>query len=258
MSSKLDKKSLKGPDTFVSASDRAFAWIEKHTKIIGAAVGGVLLVVIAILAFNYINAQKETKATDALAAPQADLEKAQESVREARAKQMQDKLGDKKPQVSAPVDYAKDYAPAVERIKAEIKNHSGTKAALVSGLTLASFLLEQKQFEEALNVLNLVTYRPGEGDMLSGFLNMHRGLIYLENKKFDEALQSYQVVLGSKQLKYFHPEAMLKSGVVHEMKGDAAKAKATYEQLTRDFPDTEASRSARQYLRILETQSKQG
>lgn len=257
MAAKIDKKDLKGPDAFHSFSDRAFSWVEKNAKAIGGFVTVVLVASAAYIAYGWYSASQEAKAAEALFKPESAIEKAETALREERAKLMQDKKIEK-PESARPVDFAKDFGPAVVQVKAALKDNASSRAALVSALNLTSFLIEKKQFAEALEVIEIPRYRPGNSDMLNGFYQMHRGVVYLENKKFDEALRAYQDILGSKGLKYFHPEALLKIGVAYEMKGDQSKARETYEKLSKDFPDSESSKSAQQYMRLLEMKPQQG
>ena len=70
-----------------------------------------------------------------------------------------------------------------------------------SALTLAAFLLQQKQYQEAMAVLEIPRYEPGRGDVLAGFNQMHRGVVFLENGKLDDARAAYDKVLASDDLK---------------------------------------------------------
>ncbi len=250
---KIDKKTLKGPDTFVSLSDRAFSWVEANAKLIGTLVVGILVIAAGYVAYQALARQKEAKAAQALFKPESVIEKAEQKLREEQAKAAQDK-GQSAPEG----DYAKDFAPAVQEMKAALKDHSGTRAALVSALNLAAFLLEKKQAAEALEVVEIPRYQPGSENMLNGFYQMHRGVVYIENKKYDDAEKAYEAILKAKSLKYFHPEAMLKLGVTYELKGDAGKARETYQKLEREFPQTEASKTAQQYMRLLDMKPQQG
>ena len=266
-SKKIDKEALKGPDVFVSTSDKIFNFIEHHLK---TALGVLALVGIGsvgYVVYGYINASQEQKAAEALYHPESLLKKAESEVREQRAKKMQDLAGgkekakDKKTvheDLVRPADYEKDYAPFVEKIKAELRDHANTKAALISALNLSYFLTQQKQFPQALEVLNMPKYRPQPTELLGGFWLMHRGVILLENNQVDGAIESYQSVIQSAPLKAFHPEALLKLGVCFELKGDAGKARETYEKVARDFPESEASMTAQQYLRLLDLKSAKG
>ncbi|MBX3022315.1 MAG: tetratricopeptide repeat protein [Bdellovibrionales bacterium] len=265
MAVKMDKKELKGPDLFHSVSDRAFHWIEKNAGAVGALFGVLIVVGVVWVAYGYYQSHVESKAAEALYAPEAELRKAETSVREERAKAMQELAGLStkaksvaKPESVRPVDYAKDFAPLVEKLKSEVKRQGGTKAGLMSAMNLSSFLLQQKQYPEALTVLELVSYKPSYRDILGGFYLMHQGLVFMENQKYDDAAKAYQSVVDAKNLGAFHPEAMLKLGVAYELKGQADKAKQTYEKVGRDFPGSEASTSAQQYLRLLELKPQQG
>jgi len=259
---KLTKEDLKGPDMFVSFSDRLFSWIENNIRAIVAGLSLAGMVAVSFVGYGYWTEGQERKAAEALFKPETELRETESKLREAQAAKMQALIAgkDKAPKIDEPqaADYGKDYAPKVAKITEAIKSHAGTKAALISSLNLANFLIQQKQFPVALEVLEAPKYRPSGNDLLAGFWHMHRGLAYLENQKADEAIKEYKEVLDAKSLKSFHAEAWLKTGVAYELKGDATKARETYEKVSRDFKDTEASNTASQYLRLLDLKPQQG
>lgn len=257
-------KELKGPDAFVSTSDRVFAWIEQHARSISLLCAVVLIGAVGYTANNWWNHRQEEKAAEKLYGPENELKKAEEKIRDERAEKMKALANPTskaknaaKPEVSRPADFQADYAPAVDKIRTAIKAYAGTRAALVSALNLSNFLIQQKQYSMALEVLSIPTYQPPSGDLLAGFKLMHAGLAQLENGKADEALKNYENVLKSKELGYFHSEAMLKSGVAYELKGDLNRARESYEKLSRDFPNTEASNTGQQYKRLLDLKAPQ-
>ncbi len=263
MTNKIDKEELKTPDAFISLSDQVLRWLERHFALIATSLGAVLVIWLGWLGYSYFDSTREQKAAEAIYLAEAELKSAESKVRDERAKIMGEiaSKGNKsaKSESVRPTDYTKDFAPSVEKIKSQIKAYSGTKVALIAALNLSYFLTQQKQFGEALAVLELPRFKPGQNDVVNGFWLMHRGMIFLENQKFDEAVLEYQRVLSGTSLKAFHPEAILKLGLAHEMKGDRVKAKDAYERLGREFPESEASNSARQYLRLLElNQPQQG
>lgn len=284
MSSKIDKDMLKNPDIFVSTSDKIFEYVEKHFKTVATLFGLVVVAGVGYVAYGYIVAAKEQKAAEALYLPEAALKKSEATVRDERAKQMEQLAvtGDKatetakvKAKESAkdkakkvapasgeslrPVDYAKDFSANVTAVKSAIVANAMSKAAMVSALNLSYFLTQQKQYGEALAVLDLPKYHPSTAELLGGFWLMHRGMILLENSQVEPAMDSYESILKAPTLKPFHPEALLKLGLCYEVKGNPEKARETYEKLGREFPDTEASTTAQQYLRLLELNAhKQG
>ncbi|MGE0528394.1 MAG: tetratricopeptide repeat protein [Bdellovibrionales bacterium] len=261
MSKRIDKETLKGPDTFVSTSDKVFVWLHRFRKwILGAVILGIVGSV-GWLGYAHLQAQRELAAANAIYPAEAELKKAETKARESRVAQEQEKLGDKKLKAvkkNPEPETVPDYTSLVEKVKSASKEHAGTKAALVSSLNLSSFLLQEKKYPEALEVLNIPTYTPPTSNILGGFWLMHRGVVLLENQKAQEAIEAYLKVLNAPDLKPFHSEAMLKLGVAYELKGDAEKAREAYERLAREFPETEASGQARQFLRLLDLKKQQG
>jgi TolA-binding protein len=253
---KIDKDDLKGPDAFVTFSDIVFNYVEKHFTSFISIVAVIVVVAIGYEGVNFLNSLREQKAAEALFVPEDSLKKVEADFQEKNAPAGDDKKAEKQSDKSPVVaDYNKDYAPIVGKIKAAIKEHADTKAAVVSALNLSYFLSQQKQYPEAQAVLDIPTYKPSHGELLSGFWLMHRGVTYMENNQVDQAINAYQTVLSTEGLKVFYPEALLKLGVAYELKGDANKAREMYERVGKDFPETEASGTAQQYIRLLELKS---
>ncbi len=258
-------ENIKNPDAFISTTHTILHWVERNARAVIAVVGIGSFLGLTYVGYTLWTGRVEDTAAEKLYKSEAELKKAESKIRDERAKKMQELAGlsgknkaETKPELVRPVDYVKDYAGLVEQVKKDVKAHSGTRAALVSALNLSYFLVQQKQFGEALEVMKLPSLKPSSGDLLGGFWRMHYGLVLLENSKAEEALSLYNEVLASEKLKPFHSEAMLKLGIAYELKGDATKAKETYEKLGREYPNTEASNSATQFLRLLELKSKQG
>jgi TolA-binding protein len=255
VSSKIDKDMLRNPDVFVSTSDKVFEYVENHFKTVLTVAVAAILGGVGYAGVNYISAQREQKAAESIYTPEAALKKAEEAFATEPSKVA--KLDTKAPPPAKVADYTKDYAGLVDQVKSAIASHADTKAAAVSALNLSYFLLQQKQYPAALEVLSLPKFKPSTTELLGGFWYMHQGLMLFENGQTDAAIESYQSVLKSDALKPFHSEAMLKLGVCYEVKGEVAKARETYDKLSREFPDTEAAQNALQYLRLMQLKSPQ-
>jgi TolA-binding protein len=245
----MTKEELRG-DAFITTSDHVLAFIDRHAKIFAAVFAIAAIAGVVYVAKGYIDARREHGANESIYQAEAELRKARGN-EEGIAKYI--------PSAVSADDYQKKFASPVAKLEAEIQKHSNTKASLVSALNLSYFLVQQKQFAEALKVLESTKYQPSASDLLSGFWNMHRGLIYLENKDPKRALEAYDAVVKSSSLKLFHPEALLKMGYCQELSGDKEKAREFYERVGREFPRSEAAQSAEQYLRVMQlTSAKQG
>lgn len=232
MSSKIDKETLKGPDTFISTSEKVFKWVEKHSRLMIFAAAGVLAASLLWVGYGFWQTRQETRAAEALYPSQHEI------------KQLVEKNG--------------DVAVAIEALKSAMKAHASAKATLISGLEVSQALLKQKKFDAALQILEIPTYRPAKDDVLFALAYMHKGLVLAENNKFDDAIKSYELVVAADQLKSFHAEALVKIGLMQEAKGEVDKARLSYERVGREFPNTEAAISAGQYLRLLGIKSTAG
>lgn len=247
MSQKLSKEELR-EDVFISTSDHILEFIDRHAKIFGALIGLVALGGIVYVTMGYMDSRRERTANESIYRAEAELRKARGS-EEGIAKYI--------PSAVSSEDFQKKFASPVAQVESEIQKYSGTKASLVSAMNLSYFLVQQKQFAEALKALESSKYVPSTSDVLSGFWNMHRGLVYLENKDAKRALEAYDAVVKSTALKIFHPEALLKMGYCQEVSGDKEKARELYERVGREFPRSEAAQSAQQYLRVMQLNSAQ-
>ncbi len=247
MNQKTEKTKAKSPDTFISVSDKVLTLVERNSRAVFGAVVLLALLGVGYVGYGYIQSSREATAVNAIYQAESALKKVREPVGDDTTPPT---LGADKSS-----DYPTKFAPLVANIETKIKEHSSTKAALVAALNLSYFLVEQNQFEAALRVLDLPKVQPSSSDLMAGFWSMHRGVVYLENKQLDKAIESYNKVTTSQALKSFHSEALLKLGYSYELKGDLAKAEESYQKVAKDFPNTEAAQSAEQYMRVLRLKS---
>ena len=179
MSSKIDKEMLKNPDVFVSTSDHIFNYIERHFKTVLTVVAVIVVGGVGYVGVGYMNTRKELKAAEALYVPEAALRKAETSLSEAKAKALT--LDSKNPAVPPQVeDFTKDYAPSVEQIKTVIKANDQTRAALISALSLSSFLLQLQKYTAALGSMLLGKADVAASALIAGCWYMHRGVVLME------------------------------------------------------------------------------
>ena len=257
---KKDKLDLKTPDVFHTTSDKIFIWIEEHARTVISVVAAGVVLSLVIIGVNYFAQRREAKAAEAIYQPEDALKKIETRVREERQGETTrvKSAEDKKKPVAKPLGFAAEFGPAVDALEARLKEFPGTRVALVSALNLSYFLMQEKQPARAMAVLDLVTYRPGSSDLLGGFWHMHRGLALIEAKKFKEATEAYQAVLAQKALVAFHPEALLKLGLTKDLEGDVNGARDAYQKVGREYPGTEASGSAQNFLRLLGLKAQKG
>lgn len=243
MSQKISKEELKGQDAFLTASARALDFVEHHGKVFFAVIIVVILGGIAYAAAGYLGARKERLAAEAIYPSEAELKKVQGPTSDPMSMAPRPQIVD---------DYNGKVAPLVAKVEAQIQAHSDTKTAIVSAMNLSYFLVQQKRFAEAMKVLDIPKASAADSDLLLGLWDMHRGMVYLENRETEKALAIYQSVVKLDRLKLFHSEALLKIGYCHELTGDLTKARESYEKVEREFPNTEAAQSAQQSMRVMQ------
>jgi Zn-dependent M16 (insulinase) family peptidase len=63
---KITRKELKSPDEFISFAARALDWIQNNWKMVSAAVGGLIVIIILVQLFVWFSENKEKEASQRL------------------------------------------------------------------------------------------------------------------------------------------------------------------------------------------------
>jgi TolA-binding protein len=81
------------------------------------------------------------------------------------------------------------------------------------------------------------------------------GDTYMEEQKFEEAVEYYLKAANYKSNKYFSPSYLLKAALAYEKLNNNDKAKETYEKIITDFSDSAEVGEAKKYKARLESNS---
>jgi tetratricopeptide (TPR) repeat protein len=253
---KLTKKEIKEPDAFISTVDRISEALYEHRRPIYIAVGALLAIGIVYSATEYYQKTTERKGQTALYEVEAEYEMIKEDFEGAMAAEPsdeKDKVDSKLKQASGNIE--QDYGKVIKGFEKVIKEHSSTNASVLASIKLAKLYEDYNQQDKALEVLQKATKRVDSGDLFFAFVHTQIGNLLLEKNDCNKAIEHWQKVTKSKDLKFSHAPVLLKTGLCYEKLGQVDKAKSSYEKITKDFDSTTSADSARKYLRMLSTKS---
>jgi hypothetical protein len=237
------------------SKDQFLAFLEKHSRAVLSSAGIALVLGTGFAAYSFWQAHRESTAAEAIYKAEANLRKVEQTSLASKAqniKKLSEGAGatsDKTGAGASEESFATTFLPAVKEIQATIANHAGTRAALVSAMSLSSFLMQKKQTELAGEVMGLPKYEPSRNEILGGLWRMQKALVLIENKKYPEAESLLQDIIKSDDLKLLHGEAWLRIGLAQEAQGQKDRAKETYLRVAKEFSASESGRSANQQLR---------
>lgn len=219
-------------------------FLEKNIKgILGVA--GILIVaglISTLVNANSVKKEKETQ--EKFFAIDAKVKKYKEEKFKAAAK-----TPDAKTEVaSVPVD--------VKELKAEldifVSDNTGTVAAQIAALELASILSEENKSTEALALLQKVETK---SDLLSNVLvRMKIAQSLADQDKCLDALLIWNKVLSTKATSYLHAEAKINQALCYKKMNDLTKAEEILNQVKNDKTDEtgQSNREADRILRLIQ------
>jgi tetratricopeptide (TPR) repeat protein len=225
---KITKDELRTPDAFLTYGRRAAAVLVKNQTFVVGLIVLVLMAGLGYIGVNYMQSRRERIATTALYPVEKSMNEDME-----KGKALTD-------------GSIKNYLQA-------LKENSGSRAAMVSFISTTPYFLKSGKSSVAFDMIKNLTYSPSTKDIQFGLFKMTQGLLAFENHKYDEALALYQDLLKIESQKTLHPEALLKSGLVYQIKNDPAKAREIFNKVHREYMNTEAGSLALQYLLYLDS-----
>lgn len=252
----LDRKALKQPDEFMSKTQAFFQSIVKNFRAVLAII--VLFLVLGAAAAFFMgkkDAQSDTARNakfladktfetelKALAGanvpPLKEGEKAKAAVPSAEALEFK------------PMDVDAQLPKTVAQYRAVIQDFSGSRAAQEARVSLAALYFHHGQIDKALPLYeNAVSSAQGSFDKATS--TMAVGYCQEDLGKYSEAVQTFQkaINLGESAIK---GDALLAMARSYEKLKDNAKAKATYDQVITQLPNSEYAKSAEQLKSAVE------
>ncbi len=226
---KLDKKSLKLPDFFVSGGRRLLESLFLERR--GAAAGVVVVVVLVLGYYAYDAYTSRALMRDWEVVYKAEEAKGSDQV--AQYKQAYEKGGGSRASYIAAVNLADHYLEAV------------SKKDLEPALTPEQ--AAQNALEWYTKALGFSGLLPAETELLT----LSTGHALEAQKKMDEAIAKYKSVADKKGQS--RPLALLYLGRAQESKQDKEAAKSSYRAIVSEFGTSEYASLAKNYLRSMES-----
>jgi len=215
---KLTRKDLRQPDEFQTLSRQALEWVEQNRNAVIAALGAVIVVLIAVVAYRTISQSREASAASAYA--------------EARAL-----LNDKK------------YGDAATRFDEVANRYSSTSYGALALLERGNALLLNGQPADAVSAYERYLQSAPPTDYLRQLGHTRLGYAQEQLGKPGEAAQSFATAAAEPGP--FSAEALFGAARNAEAAGDTAKAKDLYAQLLEKHPTSEHRAVATAHLLAL-------
>lgn len=242
---KITEKEAKKPDKFLELSELLGHWMEKHRKIIGGLFISGILVGSGIGLGSLYASYQEKKAQESLYQTESKIEKLKTDL-EKKRKDKKEVVAHDKP------DMVRDYGTLPEELKNKIKKFCHTKAGVLSSIRLASLFFDYSQYDKALELLKEVSSQVPSKGLLSGLIHMQMGSNLIGIEKYEEAKKQFNQVLSDESIRFLHSESILKLGLCEEKLGHQKEARDYYLRDSQEFASTEAGKTAKNYLRLLD------
>lgn len=263
--SKEMEKEAKAPDAFMVTVDKFGRVVLQYQKPIFAVALIAILGGVGFVGWKFYNKSLESKAATAIfeveqkmRAKEEEISKAKQKEEEEKDKANKDKKANKEEAAKeqkdplAGVDFEKEFGSLADEYYQVMKAHGGTKAALVAGSDLAGLYSQFKKHEKAAEILEDVLHKASEKTLLFGILKAQLATEMTYLGKWNESVELFQEVLDNKASEYMYATILLKLGVVFEQLGQLDRAKDSYLRASTEFADSDAGKTAKNYLRLLE------
>jgi predicted negative regulator of RcsB-dependent stress response len=200
---RIRRKDLRQPDEFMTLSRRAVVYAEDNRTTVFLVGGAIVLVLAAVLIYRAVRASRETAASRAYAAAHVFME-------------------DRK------------YSEAAGAFQAVADGYGSTGYAALAQLQAANALLAADRAAEAATAYQKFLDSGPPTDYLRQLALTRLAHAHEKNDKPQEALAAYGEAAALSGP--FVEEALLGQARAAEAAGDAAHAKALYEQFLTKFP----------------------
>jgi predicted negative regulator of RcsB-dependent stress response len=273
---KLTKKDLKGPDTFVAGVETLWNRVQAYGNIVVIVVAALVVAVLGYSGWSWMKDKSEVKAQQAFFLIESELNKTRDGFDRATAqkvafeKQSSEKKSDKKAtdvamQAKMPdmkdlpsKDFQKDFGAIAGKTQNFINENKNTNAAVMAALALSRVMRDYKEYDKAETLLSSVQSVPQKGEMFYGLLTFALGDAQEGKGDCEKAITNWKAVTAEKKIDYLHAEAWLRIGICYNTTNQPDKAIETFKKLSQDFKETRAGQAGKRYLKLLELSKSAG
>jgi predicted negative regulator of RcsB-dependent stress response len=250
------------PDAFLSFSDKALKWIEDNWAPVGGVFGVLIVAGLGWVGYSQWQGYTERKAAVAIYEVEAKIRDKRDAFAREEDKRLQElsnALDSKDKNKTLPdlsprkIDFDSNFADLARELEKRILDHKNTNAAAVASLNLAGLYLSNKKAELADAFLSKI--ERAKDPSLTALLKMQKAIIAMELGDFPRATAGFESLISDRKSEFLHPDALLKLGVCQEKQGQVEDAKGTFERVSTEYADSEAGRSAKAYLRLLQLEA---
>lgn len=246
MATKMSKRELQSPDKFMTTTKKALDWATSHPRetAIGGGVVVAILVAIGLISGGDIKVDPAAGAALSNALGLAEREVVAPGDEPSAAAD-----GEEASEETFPSETAKQEAIVAALVKVR-SDYPGTSSALTAALSLGDAHYKLGNFDEALALYDEYLARAPKNGSLRFAALEGRAAVLQAKKDFDGALAAWEE-LGL-QVPGYKARALLGKAILFEGEQRWDDARATYEALKKEFPDSPSARSGSQRLSALD------
>ena len=138
-----------------------------------------------------------------------------------------------------------------------IKERKHQPSALAASIELAQFLYKYEKLQLAIDLLS-TTSSYKKKNVMGSLLSLQLGSYLMDKAEYEAAIEQMQFITNNKSAKWLWPSTLIKVALCYEKQNQIDKAKEIYRQIKKDFPDSQESEKASQYLNLLTLQKRLG
>jgi predicted negative regulator of RcsB-dependent stress response len=154
--------------------------------------------------------------------------------------------------IQASGDLTKDYGTIIDDLETFAAKYKGTTAGVQAALLAAETRMQYKQADQAAASLQTSVSATKANSLIGGLARMAKGNAQAVGGHCDQALKTWEEVLGAKDIAFLHSEAALRAGLCLEQAGDKPKAIEMYRKAAGESEKSTSAQTAKTLLRALE------
>lgn len=224
---------LKKPDGFVLGLRRAFGNLASQSHTVFLVLGALFLLGLGSAFWMNHREANQAASRNALFLAEKALSKDLKGLESGSQK--------KEDLAFLNLDVSTSFKPSIQELEELTKKYAGTRAAGDAALKLGDLFFSHGNYEKALDYFKRAAESSSGFDRASSLVSVG---YCLENLgKSAEALEAFEKSLrmGEASLK---PDILLSIARIHGTSKNIDKARSTYDQILKEFPNTEYSKSA--------------